>query len=209
MRLYHFTSAKYGLEAIRNRRLKISRINELNDPFEILAPQIADRNTRQVFDLFKGEMSRRFGIICMSDTWKHPLLWGHYGDKHAGICLGFDTADNAMFSKVKYVSKRPTLASLGMIDGKMTEPAMKSLLRLKFDAWSYEREYRAFAELETDENGLFFGAFEPILTLREVILGVRCDAEFSDVESAVADLTNVRCFKSELAIKKFEIVAKA
>lgn len=36
MRLYHFTSQKFGLLALKDRRLKIARINELNDPFEFL-----------------------------------------------------------------------------------------------------------------------------------------------------------------------------
>ena len=36
MRLYHFLNAEYGLLNIRHRRLKIARINELNDPFEFL-----------------------------------------------------------------------------------------------------------------------------------------------------------------------------
>jgi hypothetical protein len=36
MRLYHFIRERFGLEAIRDSRLKISRINELNDPFEFL-----------------------------------------------------------------------------------------------------------------------------------------------------------------------------
>ena len=36
MRLHYFTTAQFGLEAIRDKRLKIARINELNDPFEFL-----------------------------------------------------------------------------------------------------------------------------------------------------------------------------
>lgn len=34
LRLYYFTTERYALEAIRDQRLKIARLNELNDPFE-------------------------------------------------------------------------------------------------------------------------------------------------------------------------------
>ena len=36
MRLYHFVDAKYGILNIKNRQLKIARMEELNDPFEFL-----------------------------------------------------------------------------------------------------------------------------------------------------------------------------
>ncbi len=37
MRLYHFTTARYALEAIRDQRLKVARIASLNDPFDVMA----------------------------------------------------------------------------------------------------------------------------------------------------------------------------
>ncbi|MGH9611570.1 MAG: hypothetical protein ACRD4P_00670 [Bryobacteraceae bacterium] len=39
---FHFICEKYGLDDIKNRRLKISQIQDLNDPFEFLG-----------FDLFQ------------------------------------------------------------------------------------------------------------------------------------------------------------
>ena len=39
MRLHYFSNAEYGLLTIRRRRLKLARINELNDPFEFWASQ--------------------------------------------------------------------------------------------------------------------------------------------------------------------------
>ena len=37
MRLYHFINADYAVEAVGLRRLKISRLDKLNDPFEMFA----------------------------------------------------------------------------------------------------------------------------------------------------------------------------
>ena len=32
--------------------------------------------------------SEHFGILCLSETWNHPLLWAHYAEGYHGICLG-------------------------------------------------------------------------------------------------------------------------
>jgi hypothetical protein len=55
MRVYHFTKAVHGLEAIRRRRLKIARISELNDPFEFL----------QVAAAWKWLRHRRFPLWAL------------------------------------------------------------------------------------------------------------------------------------------------
>lgn len=36
MRLYYYTSLKYGLAAIRDQRIKISHFDALNDPFDFI-----------------------------------------------------------------------------------------------------------------------------------------------------------------------------
>jgi hypothetical protein len=53
MRLYHFTSSEYGLEAIRNQQFKLSTYDNLNDPFELFATDLADAKVRSVFYLAK------------------------------------------------------------------------------------------------------------------------------------------------------------
>jgi len=37
MRFYHFLSQKYALKALKKKRLKLSVIDKLNDPFEFNA----------------------------------------------------------------------------------------------------------------------------------------------------------------------------
>jgi hypothetical protein len=94
-----------------------------------------------------------------------------------------------------------------MVNGQMTTETMKRLLCTKFDAWRYEGEYRAFAKLENSENGFFFGDFDPHLTLREVIVGIRSGATSADVSNAVGSLPNVHCIQAQLAFERFEVVA--
>jgi len=38
MRVYHFLSATNALKDISKRRIKIAQFQDLNDPFELLAP---------------------------------------------------------------------------------------------------------------------------------------------------------------------------
>jgi hypothetical protein len=53
MRVFHFLQRKFALQAIERQRLKVARIGELNDPFELLAADISDRSERLRFLAWK------------------------------------------------------------------------------------------------------------------------------------------------------------
>src|SRR5262245_59683864 len=93
MRAYYFTSTQYGIENLRKRRIKISRLQELNDPFELLSTELSTEILRIAFSESMRQWSEMFGVICFSQSSANPLLWSHYGDRHRGMCLGFDLAD--------------------------------------------------------------------------------------------------------------------
>ncbi|MDQ1185456.1 DUF2971 domain-containing protein [Agrobacterium larrymoorei] len=95
MRLYYYTKLQYGLAAIRDKRIKISLYDSLNDPFDFLGLAIDYRSERRRLSKIKKELSASFGIVCLSETWKEPLMWGHYADSHRGICLGFEVEAGA------------------------------------------------------------------------------------------------------------------
>ena len=180
MRVYHFTKAHFGLEALRRRRLKVARIAELNDPFEFL--QVASRSprTRGQYQSLKRGLSEFMGLLCFSETWSDPVQWSHYAESHRGVCLGFDVSKTAELRKVRYVNERiaPNLGAMKI----MGEPAiahMLDLLTLKFEHWCYEREHRLFVHLEEkdDETGLHFFDFGDggPLTLRTVIVSTQSE----------------------------------
>jgi len=66
-RLYHFTAAKYAFDNLRNRRLKIAQLDDLNDPFELKSVNLCNPVHAQAFDGidkfefegFKAGMARR------------------------------------------------------------------------------------------------------------------------------------------------------
>lgn len=208
MRLYYFTTERYGLEAIRDSRLKIARINELNDPFEFLGLSLLRQDRRKLMRM-KNQMADQFGLVCMSRSWKHPLLWGHYADKHRGLCLGFDVS-NGLCKKVKYRPNRPTLKEFGYgcLD-ELDEPAMLDLLYTKFDAWAYESEYRIFCGLEERDqvHGHYFLPFSEGLKLARVSVGARSSVTRQQLADKLGKrFKSVSAFKVRAGFTEFEVV---
>lgn len=105
MRVYHFLKEQYGLEALRKKRLKIARINELNDPFEFMGADLSDLEFREAIGGLKDYLNERWGLLCFSKVWESPVQWTHYANRHKGLCLGFDVPDGFL-TKVKYENER-------------------------------------------------------------------------------------------------------
>jgi hypothetical protein len=212
MRVYHFTKAVHGLEAIRRRRLKIARISELNDPFEFLQVASRDPKTRGRYQYLKRSLSEYMGLLCFSENWRNPVQWSHYAESHQGICLGFDVAPSAEMRKVRYVPSRisPNVRAMRTM-GPEAVAHMLDLLTLKFEHWQYEQEHRLFVRLEDKEEktGLYFFEFgaSPQLKLRQIIVGAQSKISSEDVAEALGDLApNVAACKARLAFRTFEVV---
>lgn len=205
MRLYHFTTQEHGFLALQNRRLKVARIGELNDPFEFLSWDIRDPATRARMRAWKAEQDRKWGLLCFSREWSNPLLWGHYARKHQGMVLGFDVPDGDLYNPVRYLPQRTPFPQGRALNGDDLEDVLLS----KFDAWSYEAEYRCFCRLVDCvlEGGLYFERFSDTLQLRQVIVGDL--ATISRAELAVAlgnQAAVVETFKARPAFGSFEVV---
>ena len=208
MRVYYLTGAQFALSNLALRRIKVSRFSDLNDPFELLAVDINNKEYRPAIRSTKEEINKSKGLVCFSRSWSNPLMWGHYGERHTGICLGFDVPDE-MLADVIYAKKLLKLE----IDKKtkkpmLTEEVMKKLLLTKFYDWQYENEVRLFVELDLDkiESGKYFYSFSNDLILREVILGPHCELPIEGVRNIVASFTpSVRVIKSRIAFTKFEV----
>lgn len=200
MLVYHFVNDHYGLEDLRSRRLKISRIAELNDPFEFLGVDLSDRDFRKALKKTKADISETKGILCFSKGWRNPLLWGHYADKHKGICLGFEVSDSDI-KKVDYIETRPPPPDV------LSEAFVMGLLFTKFSHWHYEQEYRVYVQLDEEIGGLYYADFSEQLILRRVIVGDQSSVTRTQVSDALGSLgKNVETFKARAGFKEFEVV---
>ena len=105
MRVYHFINTQYGLQVLLERRLKIARAHELNDPFEFMGMDVSEDTLREAMESVKDYYDKTFGILCFSNRSDNPVQWAHYADGHKGLCLGFDIPDEAL-TKVNYEDKQ-------------------------------------------------------------------------------------------------------
>ena len=181
---------QYGLDDLRHRRLKVATIADLNDPFELIGPSTKDPALRAAFRRVKEQLSVNRGMLCFSRSWRNPVQWSHYADRHRGLCLGFDIVDKHL-TPVQYIRKRlepeaETLAS-------RTPAALAAMLRIltsKYSHWRYENEERTFVTLdEVDkETGLYFVDFSDSMKLAEVIVGHSSALSYDEIVGALGDL---------------------
>jgi hypothetical protein len=209
MRLYYLTGLHYGLSNLALRRVKISRFSDLNDPFELLAVDLEDRHHRKAFHKTKENLNETKGLICLSDSWENPLLWGHYAERHTGMALGFDVTD-ALVAEVIY-AKKPEVIPINPKTNLPvpTDKLLDRLLRTKFYDWRYEQEMRLFVQLDhaTRESGMYFYNFSSDFVLREVILGPRCEVPIESVRAVVkAQKPSVSVVQARIAFSSFRVV---
>ena len=208
MRVYNFTSEKWALEAIKLRRIKVSRFSDLNYPFELLGLELKTKEDRKAFKKLKDEVDELIGPICFSKIWKNPVLWSHYGDKHKGICLGFDIIDEWAY-EIDYVGERLKDDIEGHVSDMLEETLGHKLLTTKFEHWHYEEEVRMIVNLKDMEyaKGLYFLPFCEGLKLKEIIVGPRCDQKLINLKNMLSTLDkDVQIMKSRLVFKSFGVV---
>ncbi len=200
MRVYHFLPTIYALENIEKKRIKISEIDQLNDPFELWCVSQEDQSLRAALRNYKKEMSERFGMICFCKQWHNPLLWSHYADKHRGMCLGFDVDDRGL-KAVKYVAKSSNLKF------PLTKESTDELLFTKYRDWQYEEELRNWFAFDKREDGYYFYPFDGFIQLREVIAGPLCPESKDRIDETLKDYPEqVSVIKARLAFKTFQVV---
>lgn len=210
-RLYHITSSDHAISDITRSRLKVARFADLNDPFELMAISLKEKNDRSIVKIFKDAYGAQSGLLCFSDDWTNPVLWSHYGAKHYGVCLGFDVMRTSV-EEVLYEDNRLIYKALNDKDAdptKISKALQNKLIRTKYSHWKYEQEWRRIVALGglPSEDGLYFQPFNKNLNLVEIILGPLCPEPLEDVRKrATKSYPNISIIKSRLAYKWFKIV---
>jgi hypothetical protein len=210
MRVYHFLDSRFALDDLQNHHLKIARLEDLNDPFDLMAPELRSTSARRAHQAFLEMFSTLQGVICFSRTWHNPLLWSHYADKHRGICFGFDVP-NKHIAEVTYSPKRLLDDAQHLFGRYPDSPQIYSrLLTTKFIDWKYEDEVRVVVKFDhiIPIDGRYFLDFNDYLRLRQVILGPRYHGSVDEIKQLTlsAGLT-VSVIKARLAFRSFKVVA--
>ncbi len=210
MKLFHLTSEKYGLQALRNWRLKLSLIQDLNDPFELYAAALTDPRYRAKFREFKNHVSKSYGMICFSRHWSNPVLWSHYGDRHQGIALEIDV-QRADVCKVIYSPARIFVdVEAAMKRGSFLKEDAYRLVRTKFQHWQYEDERRVFVSLSDRsiacDKGLHFYPFGAQVVVTGVILGAASTLSNETIAQNLQLGRTISVTRTRLAFESFTVV---
>jgi hypothetical protein len=208
LKLYYYTSALFALDAIERRRVKMSTIEALNDPFELLGMSLKNKDERLQFRNQKSRISLSYGMVCLSQSAEDPVMWGHYAEKHSGVVLEFEVNPETV-TKVSYERKRLIDVERNFISKTpITYDTVKELLSVKYENWSYENEYRIVEKLPAvdPKTKLFFKSFSKDFLLTGVLLGPTTKTTSADVMHYLQGLLNkVEIRSTRLAFTKFSV----
>lgn len=187
MKAYKFLNARYAIQAIKEQRLKLSHIDDLNDPFELLYASFADACDRKRLEEFKQVNMATYGLHCFSKNFSNPLLWSHYAERHRGMVLEFEIQDEDCFD-INYEPNR-FLVDLQQHarTGGFNETDLTYFLATKFKHWEYEDEVRTFCKLDaaTKDCDFYFEAFSDSLKLVRVFIGSTCAVTDDEISKAL------------------------
>ena len=104
-------------------------------------------------EVVKRKQWTQLGVACFSEHYDNILMWSHYTEGHQGYCLEFDTnfspfkpEKTKTLLKVDYpeLNSYPSL-SLNDIPNNLPN-LVETQLGTKSVQWSYEKEWRIFAD---------------------------------------------------------------
>ena len=119
-----------SLDALRNRYLFFSSYHQLNDPFDPFLMLIAGRVGGDLA-LTTSDLGPK--IFCVSEKPLSPLMWAHYADSWAGMCIGYAvfTGNPSLFTPVTYIDE--VIGRFNVLE----------FLFFKSPIWKWEAEWRA------------------------------------------------------------------
>lgn len=178
---YHFLSSEHAIINLRKECIKVSLIDELNDPFELLPYlRYKELEKRKLYYNIRRAVSKNYGLLCFSKKWEEPLLWGHYADKHKGVAIGFEILKDEIF-EVEY-SSEPKRTKFELTNNREeNEKLFLDLAKTKYEKWSYEEEHRILVKLKDcfsvrfENKDLLVVKFHERLKVKKIIFGCKFD----------------------------------
>lgn len=193
-------------DILLNRRIKVSRISLLNDPFDVQMSfsQEVSKNDVENFRKEFSVIDKVLGIISFSECIDNVLMWSHYAKKHMGFAIELDV-DDKLLTRVNYSSAAPMVFLNCRTD---SNPyyinAAYDILRTKALDWAYEKEWRMILLYSNDilisEGNSKYLPLEDS-NIKSIFIGLRCKMKSGDVLKHLQnwDLNHVNVYKMEQA----------
>ena len=219
--LYRYMPSEGCIKSILNRSLRISRVDSLNDPYDMLygvtgLPKEVNGNqsSHDLVQSTRAHVSDLYGVICFSKRCCIPTMWAHYADAYRGMCLVFDSEafPQDVLYPVKYEDERVTVSFEELCSGYVSDfsesyfDTFKQSLYTKATSWGYEEESRLVLPVEymKENEGCF--PLEPGM-LKRVILGYECDYSLSKLRQLLdsSGFRDVSIHRTYLSQTRYEV----
>ena len=99
----------------------------------------------------RREMAEKQGISCFSEVRDSILMWGHYADKHKGVCIGVRfqaMSDSFRLAGFRHVTPKVNYSDAFPEWTVGTDNERENVLKAmttKASCWKYEQEWRVMA----------------------------------------------------------------
>ncbi|MFT5759918.1 MAG: hypothetical protein ACI9LM_004702 [Alteromonadaceae bacterium] len=213
-----FKYTQYRPEFFDNFFLKLSRFGEFNDPFEMVMGNDLCSMDEEEYDLFMSlshtlpdgasyydfawdaecGVRASVGVLCFASEENNLLMWAHYANNHAGICIELDRTAEFFNGKYKNATELfgktmddhyQNIGELRKVEYKLERPSYIEPSELEYDTeawfvkspeWAYEQEERLLLPIDLatkvpDSNIPFYPLEQNII--KSIILGCQMPAD--------------------------------
>ena len=143
------------LDAIKENYLWLSNFTAMNDVMEGFYEPSALLEASEQYKAVSRSLTERkssVGICCFSETEDNELMWAHYANNYAGICVEYSVpylqtglSDLLHLAKISYGHTPPRVTSKECKSD--IDYATRKILSHKKLSWSYEREWRLLGKI--------------------------------------------------------------
>lgn len=168
-------TSKYGIDEEGDEIKNTSLILKYLKPEESKNIEISETRINSLVKTIRDMMNECFKIGCLTTKNDNKLMWSHYANSHAGICIEYDFSNviaSVPILPVIYDDKKPDM----FWPRKEKEPSQEDKKKLLFalitkdEIWSYENEWRIL--LGKNDNNKYF-----MPKISCIYLGTKCSEE--------------------------------
>lgn len=165
---------QFSSSSRRERRLKVHDVR----------PRLRNSRFEEIYSEWKRRVLDQSAILCLTEKCDDILMWAHYADGHAGICLEFKYTTGAPVAGLAlpaaYLDTFPQISFGEIFSARDILQFGKLVFLAKSSHWKYEKEWRVI-DIATQEVPLYGLRPLPPKSLVAVILGCRMTEEHRKV----------------------------
>ncbi len=221
-KLYRYLRDDAAIKTIETRSFRVSRITELNDPFEWRVgfqghpPALEEVLEKQMEGLVELA-SQDMGIICFSKIINDPILWSHYTNVHRGIAFEVNVNVNrhlvSNLQEVDYDKPPMIIPFQRYVKGQVSDielmDIIKNLHKQKSASWRYEQECRLVIDLKTCKpaGGSFLWDKMPPAFITHAVIGFRSSIGEQYLRQALDSngFQHTQILKAKRSLETYEI----